>query len=299
MFRKLILLGGLAVPVATFAIVGCNNSPAPPESSRGSDPDRLAKPGGEARGGGDNKSGSAKPDEDHGHKPGAHGGILVALGKDSYHAEAVFAKNGVVRLYTLGKDEARIQEVEVADLVGFATVAGSTDAAVEVKFIAEPQKGDAAGKTSLFVGKLPAELQGKSIRMTINNIRVGAERFRISFSNDTTALLGTEMPAKKASDEERELFLTPGGIYTAADVKANGSIIPAEKFKGIRPAHDDNPKVGQKICPISKTVANPKFTWVVAAKTYEFCCIPCIEEFVVKAKERPTEILDPSAYIKK
>ena len=71
------------------------------------------------------------------------------------------------------------------------------------------------------------------------------------------------------------------------------------KFKGIRPTHDDNPKAGQVICPISKTLANPKFTWVVGGKTYQFCCIPCIEEFVDKAKEKPEEIKDPSTYIKK
>ena len=27
---------------------------------------------------------------DHGHKPGAHGGIMISLGRDSFHAEAVF-----------------------------------------------------------------------------------------------------------------------------------------------------------------------------------------------------------------
>ena len=165
MFRKLILLGGLGVAVTTLALVGCYNAePAAPP------------PGGDPKG---------ATDQAHGHKPGGHGGILVALGKDSYyHAEAVFAKNGVIRLYTLGKDEARIQEVEVEELVGFATAAGSTDAAVEVKFVAEPQKGDAAGKTTQFLGKLPHELEGKRVKVTINNIQVGTERFRIEFSNE-------------------------------------------------------------------------------------------------------------------
>lgn len=283
MIRKWILFGGLAVAAATIVIVGCNNSPTQPEKV-----EKVADP----------KAPPAKPSEEHGHKPGAHGGILISLGKDSYHAEAVFAKSGVVRLYTLGKDEARIQEVEVQELVGFVTVAGSTDAAVEVKFVAEPQKGDTAGKTSLFVGKLPPDLVGKTVQVTINNIQIGTERFRIAFSNET-ATHASEMPEKKASDEERALFLTPRGIYTAADIKANGEAVPAEKYKGIRPTHNDNPKAGQKVCPISKTLANPKFTWVVGGKTYEFCCIPCIEEFVDKAKEKPAEILDPSAYIKK
>ncbi len=280
MLRKAVLFGGLAIAVATVAIVGCNNSPVPSE--------KAAEP----------KAPPAKPDEEHGHKPGAHGGIIVSLGKDSYHAEAVFEKGRKVRLYMLGKEETRVQEVDAQDLAAFVTPEGSTEA-VPVTFKPEPQAGDAKGKTSLFVATLPENLAGKKVQVTINNIQIGTERFRIGFSNEVLAHADTAMPAKKASDEERELFLTPGGKYTAADIQANGNTVPSVKFKGIRPAHDDNPKSGQKICPISKTLASPKFPWVIGGKTYEFCCTPCIEEFVDKAKTKSDEVLDPSAYIKK
>ncbi len=67
MLRKWILLGGLLT--APALLVGCNSGQPPAEPATAPTP---------------------KPD-DHGHKPGAHGGILVSLGKDSYHAEAVFA----------------------------------------------------------------------------------------------------------------------------------------------------------------------------------------------------------------
>jgi YHS domain-containing protein len=238
-------------------------------------------------------------DESHGHKPGAHGGILVSLGRDSYHAEAVFEKGGGVRLYMLGQDEARIQEVEVQELTAYVTPDGSTEAE-KLPFRAEPQQGDTKGKTSLFVGTLPKELVGKRVQVTINNIHVNGQRFRIAFSNATAAdHTGAEMPAKKGTDEEEKLFLTPGGLYTAADIEANGKTTPTVKYKGIRASHDDNPKPGDKICPISKTKANPKFTWVIGGKTYEFCCIPCIEEFVVLAKENPSEVKDPKDYVKK
>lgn len=53
---------------------------------------------------GDHKDGDHKEGAGHEHKPGAHGGIIVSLGKDSYHAEAVFEKDGAIRLY-LRKDE--------------------------------------------------------------------------------------------------------------------------------------------------------------------------------------------------
>jgi hypothetical protein len=198
----------------------------------------------------------------------------------------------------LGKEETGVQEVDAVDLAAFVTPDGSAEA-VPVTFKPEPQVGDAKGKTSLFVATLPENLAGKTVQVTVNNIAVGGERFRIAFSNEAESHAGAEMPAKKASDEERALFLTPGGKYTAADIRANGNTVPTVKYRGIRPTHDDNPKAGQKICPISKTLANPKFTWAVGGKTYEFCCIPCIEEFVAKAKEKPDEVLDPSAYIKK
>ena len=61
------------------------------------------------------------------------------------------------------------------------------------------------------------------------------------------------MPAKKPADEESKLFFTPGGLYTAADIAANGPAVPVEKYKGVRAAHDTEPKPGDKICPISET----------------------------------------------
>ncbi|MDY3553298.1 hypothetical protein R5W24_002397 [Gemmata sp. JC717] len=281
MNRKWVLFGVLVV-IPVVALVGCSNNSTVPTQ-------KAAAP----------QSGEAKPDgakgDEHAHKPGTHGGTIVALGKDSYHAEAVFEKGGKVRLYMLGKEETRVQQVEAQTLSAFVTPEGSTDA-VPVAFKPEPQQGDAAGTTSLFVAALPEGLAGKKVQVTINNINVGGERFRIGFGNEAH---GDAMPAKKATAEEQKLFLTPGGLYTAADIKANGDTIPAVKYRGIRPTHQANLTPGQKICPISRTASNPKFTWVIGGKTYEFCCIPCIEEFLTTAKEKPAEIKDPSEYVKK
>jgi YHS domain-containing protein len=274
---------GLFVTVAGLLASGCS-SPTPPTGQQSA---------GETSGGTAAKAG----DEAHGHTPGAHGGTLVSLGRDSYHAEAVFEKGGHVRLYMLGKDEARIQEVEAQELTAYITADGSTDSDT-MTLRPEPQPGDAAGKTSQFVATLPKDAVGKTVRVTVNNLNVGGERFRIAFSNAAAAPHPDQMPEKRGTDEERALFLAPGGAYTAADIAANGSTIPAAKYKGVRAQHDDNPKAGDKVCPISKTKANPKFTWVVGGKTYEFCCVPCIEEFVAIAKEKPGEIKDPKDYVK-
>jgi YHS domain-containing protein len=36
---------------------------------------------------------------------------------------------------------------------------------------------------------------------------------------------------------------------------------------------------------------------VIGGKTYEFCCPPCIDEFVILAKEDPDRVLPPEAYV--
>jgi hypothetical protein len=287
MVRKLFILGGVALAFATFAIVGCNNQPASEQS-----PAALSIPQP-----GEHKISPANTDADHAHKPGAHGGIIVPLGRDSYHIEAVFAKDGVIRLYTLGKDEARVQEIESQELVGYATPRGAPEA-VQVKFTPEPQKGDTHGKTSLFVCQLPAELRGKTLEVTINNIQISGERFRVGFSNERTSHdegVGSSMIPEKA----RALYLMPGGKYTVEDIQANGNTTPQQKYRGMESTHDAKPQPGDRICPISMSKSNPKFTWVVGGKTYEFCCVPCMDEFVRIAKTKPEEIKDPSEYIKK
>jgi YHS domain-containing protein len=243
-----------------------------------------------------NKKNSQDHDLDHEHLPGAHGGTIVPLGADSYHAEALLEQDGTLRLFMLGKDESRIQEVDVQSINAFV----KQDDAVESKNIeltAQPQSGDSEGKTSQFVGKVPAELLGKSIRVTIPNLAIAGERFRVAFELRAHEDHG-KMGIPAVAGEEETLYLTPGGKYTAADIEANGKTIPSIKFKGIRSNHDDHPVAGDKICPISKTKANDQFAWVIDGKSYTFCCPPCIDEFLRSAKEQPDQLKAPESYIK-
>jgi hypothetical protein len=282
MGRKLTVFGSFGIAVTAAILGGCGSSQNPQEKN--------AIPLTE------DKTPSGNVDE-HGHKPASHGGIIVPLGRDSYHIEVVFSNAGIIRLYMLGKDETRIQEVDVQELIGFVAKAGSTDA-TEMKFKASPQKGDAGEKTSLFVGTLPKEAQGKTIEITINNIQIGGERFRLAFTNEK-APREDDIPDGTGGDEAEKLYRAPGGKYTSEDIQANGKLTPAQKYKGVTSAHDTKPKQGDKICPISMSKSNPKLIWIIGGKSYEFCCLPCIDEFVRTAKERPNEVLDPSAYVKK
>lgn len=236
--------------------------------------------------------------EEHGHKDGAHGGIIVSLGRDSYHVEAIVTSAGEVRLYTLGNDESRVQDIEFQNLVAYVKPTGGADStSIEIK--PEPQPGDGEKKSSLFVGQLPSDLVGKSIDVTVPNITIGGERFRLGFTTKTEAHGEDAMPGKVVAEEEKNLYLTPGGLYTQADIAANGNMTVSQKFAGFMASHDLNPKVGDKICPVTLTKANPKCSWIVGGKTYEFCCPPCVDEFVKTAKAKPEDIKEPDFYVKR
>lgn len=236
-------------------------------------------------------------DDEHAHKPGEHGGIIVTIGRDSYHAEAIFEKGGTLRLLMLGKDEAKVLEVESQTLKGYAKLLGAAES-TPFELAAVPQDGDLEGKTSQFVGQVPESVAGQAVEVTIPSVRINNERFRLGFASAAESHSNDAMPAKVNDAEEVALYLRPGGIYTEADIKANGGITASQKFKGVMSSHDMNPKPGDKICPVTLTKANAKFTWIVAGKTYEFCCPPCVDEFLKTAKENPSDLKNPEDYVK-
>ncbi len=302
--RNVFSINGLALlGVSLLAAIGCGQNQTP--RTEAAKPTITMAPGGTAAMPpnpstptvANNSSVVAKPtDGDHAHKPGSHGGVIVPIGTDSYHAEAVIEKGGTFRLLTLGKDESRIQEVEEQPIKAYVKVVGQPDA-VPVELSAAPQDGDAPGHTSQFVGELPEELRGQPLEVTIPNIRINGERFRVGFTTQTAAH-EEEMPASLPAAEEQTLYLTPGGKYTEDDIAANGKVTASQKFKGVISSHDMKPKSGDRICPITMTKANPKFTWVIDGKPYQFCCPPCVDEFVKLAKEQPEEVNIPDTYIK-
>lgn len=235
-------------------------------------------------------------EEEHEHKPGAHGGIIVSLGRDSYHVEAIVTDAGELRLYMLGSDETRVHYTDVQELTAYVRPAEGSGDSISIPVQSSPQPGDSSGKTSLFVGQVPETLVGKAVNVTIPNIVIGGERFRLGFT--TLQESHDAMPVKVADEAERELYLTPGGKYTAEDIAANGNQTASQKFAGFKAAHDLNPKAGDKVCPITLTKANPKCSWVIAGQVYEFCCPPCVDEFVKLAKNEPEKLKAPGDYVK-
>jgi hypothetical protein len=287
--------GLVAVCAAVTVFVGCETtSPVQSPAAQLPNSTQQTSPGSKSA----SKSATGQADE-HPHIPGAHGGIIVPIGADSYHAEAVVEKSGSLRLLLLGKDESRIQEVEIQPMKAYVKATGETDA-TPIDLVATPQDGDAEGKTSQFVGQLPEVFMGKAIDVTIPNLRIAGERFRVGFSTAVEAgnsLHDSAMPAAISTKEESDLYLTPGGKYTAADINANGNMVASKKFKGIMSAHNMHPEKGDRICPVTSTKSNPKFTWIIDGKPYEFCCPPCVDEYVRIAKENPEQLKDPDQFI--
>lgn len=221
---------------------------------------------------------------------------VVPLGDDEYHAEVVLTADGRLFLFTLGPDETRVQTVAADRLA--ALVKGTNDlTAVGISFDPDPQPGDPSGTTSRFVASLPSAVR-PPLEVTVPTLTVGRERFRFTATVGPTEH-AVEMPAKVTDDDERRLYLTPGGGYTDADIATNGRRTASDKFKGFRAKHDAHPVSGDRLCPISGTKADPACAWVVGGKTYTFCCPPCVDEFVLQAKEKPATVRPPEEYVQK
>ena len=295
MLRTFSFGGGVMVAFAALLLlVGCSTSSPTASSDQAETRDHApaaANPSGTV-------AASTGIDEEHGHKAGAHGGIIVSLGRDSYHVEAIVTSAGELRLYTLGNDESRVVDVETQELIAYVKPAGGSDS-TSIEITPQPQPGDTQGKASLFVAQLPEPLVGQSIDVTVPNITIAGERFRLGFTTKSESHGSDAMPAKVADEAEKNLYLTPGGLYTQADIEANGNVTVSQKFATFQAAHDLNPKVGDKICPVTLTKANPKCSWIVGGKTYEFCCPPCVDEFVKLAKSKPEEVKEPDHYVKR
>ena len=120
-------------------------------------------------------AGPEKKSDEHGHKPGQHGGIMVEIGRDNYHAEALFEKGGMLKLYTLGKDESKIVDIESQIIKAYVKEETGTEA-VEMDLNPVPRQGDKAGRTSQFIGKMPAELAGKRVVVIICGSRIDLAR---------------------------------------------------------------------------------------------------------------------------
>jgi len=265
---------GAGLMLAALVVAGCGQS-------AGQAPDSADSP-----------PGSQFASGEHAHAAGAHGGFIVPIGKDHHHAEAVFLENGNISLYLLGHDESQVLETQLQSLDCYARPVDSQDS-VLFSLKADPQPSDANGRTSRFSGTLPDELTGRELYCLVPSIRIGEARFRFSFTSPQQP----RMPSKVVDDEEQQLYLTPGGKYTEADIAANGRVTASQRYADFHSAHDFDPQPGDALCPVTRTKAHPDCSWTIDGKTYLFCCPPCIDELVRLAKEEPEKLQGPDQFI--
>ncbi len=198
---------------------------------------------------------NAKADE-HEHKSGAHGGLIVPLDGAPLSHRGDPGGGGKLRLLTLGEDESRVQDVETQTITAYVRPLGDLNArAFELK--PEPQPGDGPGKTSAFLGQFPDGLAGRDLMVVVPSIRIDGQRLRFGFEISEPESSPT-MPGKVADEEERTLYLTPGGKYTEADVLANGRRTASMKFAGFRASHDPHPHAGIACLPDHRYASQPR-----------------------------------------
>jgi YHS domain-containing protein len=279
----------LCFGVMTIAVVlaGCSRSGAPKVETISGRPD-----GAEAHANGAHTA----------HGTGPNGGVIFDLG--AFHAEILINhENNEATVLILTPEDNKPARI-VADVLTLTTRETKTRQGravprVTVQLVAQ-DKSD--GTASRFVGRdaglgAVADLEG-SVAGLINGKPALGE-----FKNPSDALAHVrhgEVPESvSGTPAERELFLTPGGIYTSADIMANGNTLPSLKFRDISWPHDDDLKPGDKVCPVTANKADSRCHWIVNGKTYEFCCTPCLDKFVKWAKQDPKKVKEPDSYIQK
>jgi YHS domain-containing protein len=224
------------------------------------------------------KEKDAKP---HDHSDvGPHGGTLVEW-DDTYHAEFTLDHaNKTATIYILDDKAKLAPKIDAGKITKVLLTITSVKPFIEVNLTHDAklssEKGivftgtnDYFAKTTEFKGQLDGTVDGKTFGGPLNY-----------------------KPSKAA------LFLAPGGIYTVADIKANGNMTPAEKFKGKNlTMHDAKAKAGDPLCPITGNKAEAECAWTVKGQQYHFCCPPCLNQFIDRAHHQPEKIKDAKEYV--
>jgi hypothetical protein len=171
---------------------------------------------------------------------------LVQIG-EAYRAEIVLGRKGIIKVYPLAADAAQIHEVEKQRLEAQLRLEGGSEATL-IYLDAVPQEGDGEGKTSQFVGTIPRQLWEKPLVVTMQ-MAIDRKRYRFSFPLPSGGHAEDLMPTPVPAEEEKLLYLTPGGRYTEEDIKANGRLCASQKYDLTGWTHELRPAPGEKLVP--------------------------------------------------
>jgi hypothetical protein len=232
-----------------------------------------------------NKKETAKPvdqkkDAHADHGDGPHGGPLAEW-EEKYHGEFTLdAAKKQVTVYILDDTAKAAPKIDAAKITNVTVTVAKSKPPITLELKHDAKRSDDKGIA--FVGT--HDHFEKSGEMTVN---ISADIDGKHYSNDVTY-----KPSKTT-----QLYLTPGGIYTVADINANGNTTPEQKFKGKKWAHEDGLKVGDKICPITKNKAEADCAWIIQKQRYEFCCPPCLDKFMGWAHNDTAKVKEADQYV--
>lgn len=248
-----------AAMLVLVALPGCNKGPEPPKDG--------------------------KNPKTHADEVGPHGGPVAHWGKEKYHAEFIVdSAKKQVTIYILGEDpdkDVTIDPKKITDVN--LTIVGSNP---EVKLDLQHDAKESGKKGIAFTGTHDLFAKPDDMKVYVGG-KVDGE------------IYGDSVTYKAPKKSSSSLYLTPGGIYTAADVKANGNTTPDEKYKGKIFSHRKDLKPGDKICPVTDKKANAECAWIVQGQRYEFCCQPCLNDFIDWAHHDTKQIKDADKYVHK
>lgn len=232
----------------------------------------------------------------HAHQ-NARGGVVQSVG--NHHVELLREQGGKIHLFLLGEDERELRPASAAKITAYVRPDGATES-LPLELSAAPQPGEPAGFASAFTGTLPPAMRSSHAVLSCT-LPLSDRVYRVHFSlepaephEETPA-----MPAALPSDVQSTLYRNPAGGYSRADIEANGLAAPQEKYRSMTPRHNPRPARGERVCPITQTKADARFSWIIGGKRYLFCCPPCIDEFVQRARTEPGAIRQPEAYVKR
>lgn len=128
----------LTLGLALAGLSGCSDSAAPPKNAAGS------------KGGPTSASSGGADQHEHAHPDsGPHGGHLIELGNEEYHAELVHDEDaGTVTIFLLDGSAENPVAIEASEVVVNLKHGGKGE---QFKLAAQPQDRDPKGKSSRFV----------------------------------------------------------------------------------------------------------------------------------------------------
>jgi hypothetical protein len=226
------------------------------------------------------KKNNPKTEEKHDHaETGPHGGPLAEW-EEIYHAEFTVdhGKKQVV-VYILGEKPTAAPTIEADKITKVKLTVLEPKPQVQLDLVHDAKLSDAKGIA--FVGTHDVFAKPADLKLSISGNVDGKP-----YVGDVTY----------AAPKETALYLQPGGIYSPADVLANGNTTPDEKFKGKRWIHHAL-KPGDRICPVTDKKANAECAWIVQGQRYEFCCPPCLDTFMGWAHYEESKIKDADTYV--